>query len=242
MENNLILGNCLEELKKIKDDSVDCIVTSPPYNMNLRIRNGKYCSRQIVKELTTKYRNYDDNLPMEEFYEMNKKVITEGLRIAPMIFYNIQFLTGNKRAFFKLMGDFNEHLKEVIIWDKVTAQPAIGQGILNSRFEVVLVFDRENAISRYFNKRNFERGTLENLWQIRRGKKVSKEHGATFPEELIETIVLNFTNESDTILDPFMGTGTTGFVSLNNNRNFIGIEIDEDYFEFAKDRILKVKR
>lgn len=88
-----------EELKKIKDDSVDCIVTSPPYNMNLRIRNGKYCSRQIVKELTTKYRNYDDNLPMEEFYEMNKKVITEGLRIAPMIFYNIQFLTGNKRAF-----------------------------------------------------------------------------------------------------------------------------------------------
>lgn len=59
---------------------------------------------------------------------------------------------------------------------------------------------------------------------------------------MIETIVLNFTNESDTILDPFMGTGTTGFVSLNNNRNFIGIEIDEDYFEFAKDRILKVKR
>lgn len=72
------------------------------------------------------------------------------------------------------MGDFNEHLKEVIIWDKVTAQPAIGQGILNSRFEVVLVFDRENAISRYFNKRNFERGMLENLWQIRRGKKFLK--------------------------------------------------------------------
>lgn len=233
----LIQGDCTEELKKLPDNSADAIITSPPYNMNLRIRNGKYCSRQIVKELSTKYEGYPDNLPIEEYYQLNKTVIEEGLRISPIVFYNVQFLTGNKRAFYKLIGEFAEHLKEFIVWDKVNSQPSIGEGILNSRFEVILVFERENAISRCFKKRNFEKGTLENLWQIKRGNKPLKEHGAVFPEELVETIVKNFTNEGDTILDPFMGTGTTGVVALKEKRNFVGIELEKKYFDFAKNRI-----
>ena len=60
-----ILGNCLDELQKINDDYVDTVITSPPYNMNLRIRNGNYCSRQIVKEFSTKYNDFADNLAME---------------------------------------------------------------------------------------------------------------------------------------------------------------------------------
>lgn len=88
---NLILGNCLEKLKELPDNSIDCVVTSPPYNMNLRIRNGKYCSRQIVKELSTKYEGYDDNLPMDEYFEFNRKVITELLRVSDLVFYNVQF-------------------------------------------------------------------------------------------------------------------------------------------------------
>ena len=59
--------DCLDTLKRMKNDSIDCVITSPPYNMNLRIRNGKYCSRQIVKELSTKYSNFNDNLPIEEY-------------------------------------------------------------------------------------------------------------------------------------------------------------------------------
>lgn len=234
---NLINGDCLKELPNFNDNSFDLVITSPPYNMNLRIRNGKYCSRQIVKEISTKYKNYDDNLPIEDYFEMNKKVINECLRVSKMTFYNIQFLTGNKRAFFRLMGHFSDYLKEIIIWDKINAQPAISSNVLNSRFETILVFEKENAISRSFSNAQFSRGTLENLWQIKRGYKKNKEHGAVFPEELVKTILTNFSKEYDSVLDPFMGTGVTGVACKKTNRNFTGIEIDKDYYDFACNEI-----
>jgi len=135
------------------------------------------------------------------------------------------------------MGEFNEQLKEVIIWNKINAQPAIGEKVLNSQYEVFLVFDRENAISRKFENAVFDRGTLSNVWDIKRGKKLNKEHGAVFPEELIEKILHNFTKPGDLIFDPFMGTGTVGVVCKKLQRHFLGLEIDKDYYNFAKERI-----
>lgn len=102
------------------------------------------------------------------------------------MFYNVQIVTGSKRAIFKLLGDFSEYVKDIIIWDKVNAQPAMGEGVLNRQSELIIVFDKRNAISRKFNYCNFARGTLNDVWQIKRGKKVSGSHGATFPEELVE--------------------------------------------------------
>ena len=57
--NKIYHEDCLSTLKKMKDESVDLVITSPPYNMNLRIRNGEYCSRQIVKEISTKYTEFE---------------------------------------------------------------------------------------------------------------------------------------------------------------------------------------
>lgn len=233
----LIQGDCLEKMKDIPDDSVDMVFTSPPYNMNLRIRNGKYCSRQIVKELSTKYEGFDDNLSMEDYFNFNVSVVSELLRISDLVFFNVQFLTGNKRALYKLIGHFSDTLKEFIVWDKTNAQPAIGEKILNSRFEVILVFQNSNPESRKFDTAQFGRGTLQNLWQIKRGQRVGKSHGATFPEELVELAIKNFSFEGATILDPFMGTGTVGIVCKKNNRNFIGIEMLPKYFQIAERRI-----
>lgn len=191
-KTHLINADCLLAMKRIPDKSIDAVITSPPYNMNLRIRNGKYCSRQIVKEISTKYENFADNLPMDEYFEFNKKIISECLRVSDLVFFNIQMITGNKPALFALMGEFSKQLKEVIIWDKVNAQPAIGQGVLNSRFEFLLVFQSSNAISRCFKTSQFGRGELDNLWQIKRGKKYCKTLGAEFPLELPERIIKNF--------------------------------------------------
>jgi len=233
----LYQGNCIDILKNFSEKSIDLVFTSPPYNMNLRIRNGKYCSRQIVKELTTKYDGYDDNLPMDEYFNFNVNVINELLRVSDIVFYNVQFLTGNKVALFKLIGHFCNKIKEVIIWDKINAQPAIGENVLNSRFEVILVFENSNPESRKFNNCNFSRGSLQNLWQIKRGVKIDKSHGATFPEELSEIIIKNFSKENSIILDPFMGTGTVGVACKKLNRKFIGIELIPKYFEISKQRI-----
>ena len=224
-------------MEKIKSDSANLVFTSPPYNMNLRIRNGKHCSRQITKELTTKYKNFNDNLTMDEYLEFNEKVIDELLRISPVVFYNVQFLTGNKIALFKLIGKYSDKLKEIIIWDKVNSEPAIGEGILNSQYETILVFDRLNAISRKFDNGSFKRGTLSNHWSIKKDKSKTTDHKAVFPIELASKIILNFSNKGDTVLDPFMGTGTTGIASKASGRNYIGIEIDSEYFEISKQRI-----
>jgi len=237
----LMQGDCLKKIKGIPDNSVDMVLTSPPYNMNLRIRNGKYCSRQIVKEITTKYKNYDDNLPMEKYFDFNVNVLNECLRVSDLVFYNVQFLTGNKPALFKLIGKFYDKIKEIIVWDKVNAQPAIGQNVLNSQFEVILVLQNSSPYSRAFNTAQFGRGELSNCWKIKRDAHKAKDHGAVFPIELANRVVNNFTKENDAILDPFMGTGTTGVSCVKNNRNFIGIEIDPDYFYFAKSTIYKVK-
>ena len=118
--------NCLDGLKEIQNDSFDLTITSPPYNMNLRIRNGQYCSRQVIEsEFSNKYKNFSDNLPIQDFYQFHYDVLYELIRVSNLVFYNISIVTGSKRAFFKLIGDFSMELKEIIVWDKGHGQPAI---------------------------------------------------------------------------------------------------------------------
>lgn len=94
---HLFNQNCLATMASLPDNHVDLVITSPPYNMNLRIRNGKYCSRQVTRdEFSTKYNGFDDNLPIEEFYHQHKTILNELLRISPLIFYNISIVTGSR--------------------------------------------------------------------------------------------------------------------------------------------------
>lgn len=235
--NKIYNEDCLETLSRIPDDYIDLVVTSPPYNMNLRIRNGEYTSRQIVKEFSSKYDGFDDNLPIDDFYKHHSQIIKELLRTSNLIFYVIQIVTGSKRAFFKIIGDFNENLKDIIIWDKGVAQPAMQKQVLNRQSELILVFEKDYPISRQFRSAPFERGKLNDIWNISRGKKLNKDHGAVFPEELVEKIITNFSNKEDVVYDPFLGTGTTAFVAKKLGRNYLGSELLESYFNFAQERL-----
>ena len=69
--------------------------------MNLRIRNGEYCSRQIVKELSTKYENFADNLDIDSYNKFHTEVVQELIRVSDLVFYNIQIVTGSKRSVLK---------------------------------------------------------------------------------------------------------------------------------------------
>jgi site-specific DNA-methyltransferase (adenine-specific)/modification methylase len=239
MLNKIYNESCLETMKKIPNDSVHAVITSPPYNMNLRISKGKYCSRQIVKELSTKYDGFDDNLPIEEYFEFHKKVLNELLRISNLIFYNVQIVTGSKRAIFKLIGEFSDNLKDIIIWNKGHAQPAMHEQVLNRQSELILVFEKSYPISRQFKTAEFKRGTLSDVWNIK-PKRKNQEHGATFPEELVETILQNFTKKNDVIYDPFLGTGTTAVVAKKLHRYYIGSEIIEKYYQISEKRLKSI--
>lgn len=236
--NHIYHESCLDTLKKMKDDSVGVVITSPPYNMNLRIRKGEYCSRQIVKEISTKYSDFPDNLPIDEYYSFHCKVLKELIRVSELVFYNVQIVTGSKRSIFKMIGEFAEHLKDIIVWDKKYGQPAIQKQVLNRRSELILVFDKDYPISRQFRQRGkFDRGTLDDVWVINRERSDKDSHGAVFPQELVRTILENFTDEGDIIYDPFMGTGTTALVAKKLDRNYIGSEISKDYIKIAKKRL-----
>ena len=109
--------------------------------------------------------------------------------------------------------------------------------MLNKRTEFILVFDKENSISRKFKTAQFKKGTLEDLWLIQRKNTNLSSHKAIFPEKFVYKILSNFTNEKDIIYDPFIGTGSTAIVCKKMNRYFLGSEINENYVNVALQRL-----
>ncbi|MCX6706144.1 MAG: site-specific DNA-methyltransferase [Candidatus Woesebacteria bacterium] len=234
-------------MKKIHGNSVDCVITSPPYNMRLRVLNNKYITRENtdsksreVQFITRKYSEFDDAFSIEDYYEFHKKAIKEMLRVSHIVFYVISIVTGSKEALFKLIGHFNKEIKDIVIWDKGFGQPAIHGSILNRGYEFVIILESNAKLGRAFSKSYFARGTMQDIWRIGRSK--SKEgHNACFPEELVSTILKGWTKEGDMVLDPFAGTGTTGIMCKSMNRNFILIEKQQKYVDLINKRLGEVR-
>ena len=89
-------GDCLELMKELKDESVDLVFTSPPYNMRTRIRDGEYTTREKSEHFSKKYTYFDDALSIEDYYGFHKEVITLLLKKSKIVIYNIQIVTGSK--------------------------------------------------------------------------------------------------------------------------------------------------
>lgn len=237
----LINDNCLNTLQEMIDSNkrVDCIITSPPYNLCLRVSKGKYISRWSWKgnlgHFSNKYEGYKDDLPLEKYYEFQDEFINKALQVSDLMFYNIQLVTGNKIPLFKLMGKYAEKIKEIIIWNKGYGQPAMQTGVLNSQYEFIIVFQNSKPYNRSFDYSGFARGTETNVWDIKRER--NKNIKAGFPTELVRRILKDFVPVGSTILDPYMGSGTTGIVCKEMGYDFIGIELSKEYFDIAEKRI-----
>ncbi len=250
--NKIYQEDCLRTLKRMDDQSIDLVVTSPPYNMNWRIHGtddkvdpGRYGSRQVTPEMSTKYVNekgevtFADNMPWEEYNVFHSQVLSELLRVSDLVFYNIQIVTGSKRSLFKMIGDFHTYLKDIIIWDKGHAEPARQKNVMNSRYEFVLVFENDYPKSRMFrNSGNFDRGELDDLWTIPRERSFTTSNAAIFPKTLVAKILNNFSQFGDSVYDPFMGTGTTAVVACCMGRKYLGSEISKEYVNICEQRLL----
>lgn len=233
--------DCLEGMRGLPDNSVDCVITSPPYNLCLRVRGDKYTHRTNGEKRgelnVNKYTNgLSDSLEMQDYFYWQCKCIDEMMRVSTgMVFYNIQAVTGNKWAVFKLIGKYADNIREVLIWDKMGAEPAIGERILNSEYEFIIVLDHKDCKGRQFTTFNSERGKLSNI--IRIGKNHENEHRAAFPLSLPRHLIHYFTPVGGAILDPFIGSGTTAIAAIKEKRHFIGFEINKEYYEKACRRI-----
>jgi site-specific DNA-methyltransferase (adenine-specific) len=127
-----------------------------------------------------------------------------------------------------------------IVWYKPNAPPLLSSNRLAPSVELIWLASKNKKY--FFNydmgKKLNDGKQMRNMWVINSRRHITK-HPTEKPEELLERIILLGSREGDLILDPFMGSGTTGVIAKRYSRDFIGIEIDEEYFKIAKDRIEK---
>ena len=237
--NKIYNQDCLEGLKKLPDKSVDMVLTSPPYNMRTRIREGQYTVREHGEHFSKKYKYFGDDLPIEEYYYFHKDVLTELLRVSKIVCYNYQIVTGSKEAFFRLLGDFSPYIKDIMIWNKGAGQPAMHEKVLNSSYEFVVILEGDDKKGRVINNSYFGRGMQSNVISGFHKQNNISGHGACFPVDFAKKLITLFSKEDDLILDPFMGSGTTAVAAKELGRKYIGFEIVEEYVKFAEERLKK---
>ena len=158
--------DCLDTMSRFTNNYIDLTVTSPPYNMRTRIRNGKYTEREKSEHFSKKYSDFHDAYPIKEYESIHSGVLHSLLEISSMVFINIQIVTGSKEAWFRIIGEFGEYLKDIAIWDKGFGQPAMHEKILNSAYELVLILENDKRAGRMIQNAVFGRGEMQNILRI----------------------------------------------------------------------------
>lgn len=230
--NKIICGDCLEIMREIPDNSIDLVITSPPYNLKNSTGNGMKCGnggKWANAALINGYSEHDDCIPHEEYVEWQRECLNQMLRIIPengAIFYNHKW-----RVQAGLLQDRQDivagfPVRQIIIW-KRKGGINFNPGYFLPTYEVIYMIAKPNF--RLSAKAN----AYGDVWEF--GQELKNPHPAPFPVQLIERIISS--TDAKTILDPFMGSGTTAIAALNLNRQYAGIEISKDYIELANQRI-----
>ena len=241
MEINKIYNeNCIDTMTRMPDNFIDLTVTSPPYD-NLRTYNG-YC--------------FDFENVAKELFRVTKQGGVLVWVVGDATHKGSETGTSFKQAlFFKEIG-FRLH--DTMIYEKNSASyPAHRKSTRYTQiFEYMFIFckgrikthnlicDKKNKWAGYkdfsgklknpvpdFSPRN-------NIWKYTTSFNDKSNHPAVFPEELVQDHILTWSNESDLVYDPFMGSGTTAKMAMLNNRNYIGSEISKEYCEIANNRLV----
>ncbi len=258
MKTNIIYNESSETMHQINNESIDMIVTSPPYNINISYGN-KVSKGKIIQSKGVKYK---DNLQEDNYRLMLEKVFSECKRVLKKdgsIFINIKnrYNDGTILSPFWIQDYFKDmFLKNIIIWNFDWG------GSTNKRFapryEYVFWFTKDkekykfNLDSIKIPALNYRpdryKSQLKNPSDVWKISMVSgnfeerTEHPAQYPERLIERIIGCSTFKNDIVLDPFMGSGTTAAVAKKMSRNYIGYEIVPEYIKISEDRLKKCKK
>ena len=231
-EHRLLCGDStdLDQVAKLMNGKkADISFTSPPYNAGTtptEIKMGK----------TSKYANDSDNKTETEYLNLLVDFTNNTLLHSDYSFVNIQSLSGNKTALIDFLYEMKSYYADTLIWQKQNAQPAMAENVLNSQFEYIHVFSHK--ANRAIGTKQF-RGTLSNVLDIsKQNKNGVKEHNATFPIDFAAHFVQNFCEKS--VLDLFLGSGTTMVASHQLKRKCYGMELDPKYCQVIIDRMIKL--
>lgn len=248
-ETTLLLGDCAEKLKEIPSESVDLVVTSPPYD-NLRDYHGySFDFETIAGEMFRVLKSGGvivwvvgdatvDGGETGTSFQQALYFKSIGLKIHDTMIYqkeDYRPLTHNRyEQSFEYMFVLSKGRPNVFNGIKDKPNKWVGNNVHGTWRDVDGSTKRSSG---HNSKTVAEFGLRPNVWTLRTVKSAKNKHPAAFPYPLAKDHILTWTNEGDTVLDPFMGSGTTGVAANLFDRKFIGIEISPEFFEMAKARI-----
>ena len=230
--DKFVCGDVIEVMKQIPDNSIDLIVTSPPYNLKNSTgngmkdgRGGKWANAALVKG----YSHHNDNMPHEKYVEWQRNCLSEMLRIIPdtgAIFYNHKW-----RVQAGLLQDRQDivsgfPVRQIIIWRRKGGFN-FNPGYFLPTYEVIYLIAKKKF------KLAPKANSFGDVWEF--GQESNNAHPAPFPVSLIERIISS--TSAQLILDPFMGSGTTALAAKKLGRNYIGIDISPEYCQMARKRL-----
>lgn len=214
--------------------TADVVFTSPPYNLGV---SAKMSGNTAIGNRGNAYEGYDDNQSESEWLKLVCAVTEIAIRSAKSVIINVQSLSGNRSALWSYLFTFKDQFCDVGIWDKGHAAPQQAPRVMNSVFEFVFFF-RSDKPNRAIQSGSEFRGTIDNVFRFgpQRSNDAASWHGATMSVDFAAYIISTFTLFKLTILDPFLGSGTTLIAADQLNRICYGIEIEPKYCQVVIDR------
>ena len=244
--------DCLKILEEIPENTFDMIFADPPYmlsNGGITCQNGQVVSVNKGK--------WDKSQGFEQDFEFHKKWLSACKRVLKK--NGTLWVSGTYHSIYSCgfaMQLLGYHILNDISWFKPNASPNMCCRYFTASHETLIWARKDKKTKHTFNYELMKNGDfssdfikkpktqMRSVWAIGTPKKSEKtfgKHPTQKPLDLLERIILASTNEGDLILDPFMGSATTGVAALKHNRKFVGIEKEKEFVELAEKRLSAVK-
>jgi len=233
--SKIACGDCLKFLQEIPDKSVDLVLTDPPYNLGL-FMHKRGTNIKGMRDHHFAYSGWD-NLEFEEWCKLMQKFFVQCGRVLKDKGALLMFMSIMKvETIINEALDAGFYYKTVGIWHKTNPMPRnMNLHFVNST-ESWLYFINHGTTGTFNNEGKPVHDFIETATISKSEHDLSK-HPTQKPVKLLEHFVKLLSNKGDVVLDPFMGSGSTGVATEHLNRKFIGIELNEEYCNIAKQRI-----
>jgi DNA modification methylase len=229
----LYLGDCLEALLYLESGACEIAVTSPPYNLGEGMENkgglrvGHTGSRWGDRKLRDGYGTHDDAMPYKEYIAWQRLVLDQMWRVCSGAIYYNHKPRVVRRLLRTPLDIVHLPVRQVIIWDRLSGFNCMDGAYMPMSEWVVLCAKPDWSL------RHKSASAMGDVWRF--PATADPDHPASFPMELPKRALE--TSGAASVLDPFMGSGTTGVACAKMGRKFIGIEIEPRYFDIACKRI-----
>ena len=228
----LYLGDCLDILPTLEAGSVDAVITDPPYNVS--VKGSRLASGNVLGggDINQDFGEWDyANVLWQDFIDYLVDVLTP---VGVLVMFYEKFEIGVIGAYLRDRHGFTN--RDIGSYIKTNAPPQLRKMKWKTNVENFIISTKNKGGGHHFN---WKLGQSTDYFL--RSNNYERFHPTQKPCDLMEWIVKYWSLEGDTILDPFMGSGTTGVACVKTGRNFIGIEIDPDYYAIAEKRIAEAQ-